>query len=620
MPDINLYDETGRLYKPSQGEKRSPDYESEFNSVREALTAWRFAMREMNPFMLSQQENVDFMANRQWTDVELAHYRKSARMPLTINVMQTYGAHVSGMMRINKSGVNVIPIDQKTDPIQADTASKLIKHIEYNAKAELHDSLVFQDGLNGMGVWHIISEYQSNPLGNVRLERVNPFNVVFDTESIDPLLGDCNWCARIAYFRVKDLMNNKRWYSKINNLDFSEEAARRWVDELTKTIPMFVNNSNDVIDYQEGRYGVIEFFQREIHEELYIYDKYTGRELDRFNGRVQDISDFQQLYDMMVLPKQQKYIRKKTMLPYGFIVLEDDLRKTEYFDYVPFFSMRQGNKMPYAASFNGKMVGLQRRLNMRMSNMEEIIIRSLRGGFWIHENGDGKGESLLTEINQNAQKIGKSYVVSGGPGMEPKPITPSDMIGGLHYLEQDHLDRFREVTGLSVAPYGGTEQSGESGIHRAQRREESQTTIFPVLDDYNHAMALSRQIALERKIDMLTIPIVMTIVGENDPNPQYMQLTEEMIKYLKNVGKFDIRINRSPFDLERKANEQKERIGLTEFTNNQYGPGLIEPGDLWTGSSLPDAHELGKKINERWMAQSKMMAAKEEEQLALAGG
>ena len=276
--------------------------------------------------------------------------------------------------------------------------------------------------------------------------------------------------------------------------------------------------------------------------------------------------------------------------------------------------------MPFSASFNGKMVGLQRKLNMRMSNIEEIIIRSTRGGFWIYDDSMGNGEALLTEMNENIQKIGTSYLVKGGKGNEPQPITPNNMIAGLQYLEKDHLDRFREVTGLSVAPYGGTEQSGESGIHRAQRREESQTTIFPVLDDYNHAMALSRQVALERKVKMLTIPIVMTIVGENDPNPQYMQLTEEMIKYLKNVGKFDIRINRSPFDLERKANQQEERIGLTDFTNKQYGPGLIEPGDLWTGSSLPDSHELGKKINERWHARNKMEVAEQDEQLALSGG
>lgn len=577
------------------GTSGSEKLSGDLKLIEKCLRLREYGQDEYYPFFVRQNTCRRFINDDQYADNDKSYFKSQNRAGLTINIMASYSNQTEGMMRSGRSYSKISPGDEFTDESTAEMASNLLQHVNHQNRRSTIDNLVFNDGLNGKGDWNVYGTYEFNPLGDVKIERDNPYATIYDPESLDPLQHDLKWQMTVPYFTANELL--EKYPDKVRQLNFSKVERESWYTELQEMMPMFLNQSSVLVDQRNGLYAVIELHER-IWKRVWVIIDNTGSQLGTFNKDPKYIPAYQNISGNIVLPIKKSFIKKTCVLPYKNINLS--MTEKPYYNYphISYLSQRKGNKIPDCSSFNYRTVGLQREVNMRRSNQQEAIIRSLRGGYWIYENGNN-GEALLRKINQDGSKIGKSYVIKGPPGTEPKPIQGGEVLKGLHYLEQGAVDYFRIVTGLDVQPFGG-QKSGESGAHRALLQEETATTMFPMLEDFNNQKTLVDETVLERKIEQLTFPVMLRIKGESGDYEQ-VQLDMENIHKLKSSKKFDIRVNEGPYAVKRRLDEQDERIFLTEFTNKVYGPGLTMPGDIWRGSSLQDADKQGSVVDERYM-------------------
>jgi len=592
---VKLYDDGGMGYNPN---RESGTYSADDRKkVQKVLKLWDYGNQEYSQFFSRQEQVIDFLADRQWTGEELKYFSRQRRAPLTINIMRTYAMHVMVMQRLTRSDVKVDPVDQNTDPELADIASKLIKHVNHENRKERINSRIFNDGLCGKGDWYIYEDFMEDPLGRVVIERMNPFATVHDPDFIDPRMKDCKWQNVTKYFTAKELKD--RFPKAIGNLDFNKQDIDDWWQDLTGVLPSYIGKQETLVDFKNGTYAVNTLFERIFKQQLYMI-RNNGEMVGEFPLGRDKVNRFHELYpDIYIIGKQKQYMKRSTVLPYHYTVLEEDIKPYSCYPVIPFVSLRQGQRIPGCTSYNYSMIGLQREVNMRYSNQMDAVVMSLRGGFWIPEDG-GKGKILLKRINKDGHKIGQSYVI--GNGGEPKPIMSANILGNLHHLEEGAVQYFELVTGLSVQAFGGNDQSGESGVHRQQRREETQTTLYPILDDFNEVEAYVDEATLERKVSQLNIPTAIRIIGDDGTTPEFMQLTTEMIENLKSVQKFDIRIDEGPFNITQKQTELEEQIMLDDITANTHAgmaSSLIAPGDKYKKSNLPDGRDIGDAMNAR---------------------
>ena len=597
-----LYDDAGKPYNPSM----NPEQQLVEKVLRIALQSSKIYF----PFFKRQYLTHNFINDRQYTEQEERDFMYLSRIPLTLNIMDTYNKQVMGMMRSNRSGVIVSPVDQNTDPSTAELAQHIIDYMGFMNRIEMVENNVFNDGMCGMGVGHIYEDFTEDPVyGEVKIERVNPYNTFFDCESIDPLYRDMRHVTSLRYFTADEL--RAKWSKAVGKLNFDETEYECWWQEMQDMLPMWRGEQSTFVDQKNGLYAVIELEERKSKREIIIVDPNSGQTVGRFDREPAELGAFMQQTGMVVKWANTKYIEKTHVMPYNLTFLEQVKEPYSNFSYIPFLSVRNGQKLPDCTSYNYRMVGLQRKINMRHTNIEEIVIRSIRGGFWVYT--EGGGQALIEEMNANGSKIGRNYLVKGVPGNEPRPIMPNNIIGGLQYLEENELGLFQQVTGLSAQPFGGKTQPSESGVHRAQVREETQTTLYPTIDDFNDYRAIIAETMLERKIAQLELPWAIRLEGKE--GSEFVQVTEQDIQKLKGSRKFDIRIAQSPFMLQRKMDEQEERLMLTDYTSKTFGPGLTMPGDIWRGSRLPDGKEQGDAIDQRYLEAQELQT-----QMMLGGG
>jgi len=598
---VKLYDDEGSSYNPAFSRKDGSGYGlDDRKKVEKVLRLWDYGNREYADFFLRQEQCQEFLADRQWTDEELKYFNKQRRAPLTINIMRTYAMQVQGLHRSSRSDVKVDAVDQGTDPQLADIAHKLISHVNHANRKERVNARIFNDGMSGKGDWYIYEDFHNDPLGEVIIERMNPFATVHDPEFLDPRMKDCKWQIVTKYFTAREL--KARYPDAVKSLQFTRSDIEDWWEDLTGILPMYQGNQGNLVDFKNATYAVNIEYERTQRKQLYMI-RNNGELLGEFPLSKDKISRFHELYpDIYVIGRQKEYMSKSVVLPYGYKILEEDETPHSCYPVIPFTSLRQGLKIPQCSSYNYSMVGLQREVNMRRSNQMEAVIKSIRGGFWIPEDS-GKGAILLKQINKDGHKIGQSYIV--GNAGEPKPIMAANVINGLHYLEEGAVHYFELVTGLSVQSFGGNDQPGESGVHRQQRREETQTTLYPMIDDFNEVEAYVDEATLERKINQLNIPTAIRIIGEDGITPEFVELTESMIKDLKNVQKFDIRIDEGPFNITQKQSELDEMVSLDEITVSTHGgmsAQLIDPGLKYRASDLPNGRKIGDDVSKRHIA------------------
>lgn len=589
---MNLYTAEGRPYDPAGGEPKSDDQ----LKVAKSLQLWDYMNREYSQFFQRQLNVEKALADDPWTSDEKNHYRKQKRDMLHIPIMRVYEMQISGIQRSVRSDYRVDPTDQKTDPEIAEMAGKLLNGIAYDNSMAVADSQVFNNGMSGLGNYHVYESFENDPLGEMLVKSADPWSVLYDPEYREMDETDCRYLEVIRYMTAEQLRS--KFQDKVRHLRFTKEEMDTWWGDMQEMIAKAFTIAGFIVDKQNGLYSVIELHERKESREYVIVHSEKGTVIANLGGRIPR-SQINLIHAAMpfayVRNITRKYIKITTVLPYTNVVLDERVEPFEDYSYSPYLSRRRGDtRIPKCSSYNYGMLGLQRETNLRHSNQQEYIVRSLRGGYWVFDR------ETLQEIDKHGHKIGKSYFISE-KGKEPVAINPPNLSLGLQYLEEGSIRMFTLITGLDVQPMGKSEFAGESGYHAQIKREQSQTTIYPMLEDFDHCRAHVGKNMLTRALNMIKTPRFVRIVGK-EGEIDFLYVADYMINNMKDVLRWDVRIEEGPFITTQKRERQESKILLFDKIVANYGPEVIAPGDFIRDSDLPNSEDLAEKADDRWIA------------------
>ena len=567
------------------------------DKVWKVLRIFQSYSQAYKPIFNIQKQCIDVLNDRHWTQEELNYAAKQNRTLLTINVTRPYSMQVAGMQRMSRTDMSVEPVDMKGDPKVADFAQKILQGIDYTNRQDIGDSLWFQDGMSGIGNMETYINqppYSDEPFGEVISRRCEPGGVMHDIECWDPMMTDCKAMIRMVYMWPDDIRDK---YGKAAALRFDDSEYDYWSNWISASpIPGFNTELNPPTRLN-GKYIVMELYERKRRITRKIIDKQSGMVLGAFDWPNGTSKQFEEMFPQYrIVAVGTPVMRTTAIMPYYYTILSEAEEEFFYYPCTPFASIRNGARLHEASSYNYSMLGLQTKLNIHNSNIEEYVTRSIRGGYWVFTQGvDGK--ALMMRMDEFGHRIGQNFEIDGPPGSQPAPITPVNILPGEAFLADKDLAYFERVTGLNaVAVNGGNDQPGESGKHRAQRREESQTTLYQIIDDFNHMRSVHKSAVLERAMSILNPMQAVRIIGE-DGNATYLTLAADVIQNLRQVTKWDIRILNGPFATSQKEVEKETMLDLTEITG-KYLPEAVAPilPRIWRQSGLKDADDIANEI------------------------
>jgi hypothetical protein len=253
-------------------------------------------------------------------------------------------------------------------------------------------------------------------------------------------------------------------------------------------------------------------------------------------------------------------------------------------------------RLPYASSYNNSNIGLQREINLRISQMQEEAARALLGG-----NKGIKGDPLLVKkLNDSPLKIGEWTDLADNAQIVDmfEDRTAPEAIKGLHDTSIALLERKTAFASLSQ---GGQDQEGESGYHRELRQQESKTTVLPFIDEFRVQCTMVVKSRFERGIPLLTGGRIMRITG--DPvTPETVQTANMLAENLKSVRRFDVLAD-SPFTTTQELADHVKKMDVIQTIvslDPQAAAFEIDPGeDIIRGSGIQDEESLAKRFSAR---------------------
>lgn len=598
MSQITLYSDGGQPLKPEEAAQVGNWGAGDQRDALKIMTAVDYGLREMTPFWMRQAETMDFKNDRPWNGKELAYFASQRRVPVSVNIMRPAIMHVSGLQRSSRSEIKVDPVDNVADPAVATMASDLVNGSDYESQIAIVESIVFNDGLCGIGNYHV-SESISDSIPSIISERDEPYQVIYDPDYVNPLMKDCRWKARLFYFRSDEI---KRRFPKARNVAFNDDEGKDWWKSLNTTKSPLTYVKSRLQDRSNDTWLVIEMTERVKSVKYVMLDGDTGMNYGEFKGGADEAQMIRAINPAAVFKyvEEESFV-KTTLLPYCYTILDKVEEPYRYWDNIPFLSLRDGQRIPQCSSYNYGMVGLQREKNVRRSKLLEAVMRSVSGQFWIQRTSGSK--TLLTQLNADGWKLGQSYEYDG---VLPAPIFSSEGIQYIHMLEQGSLDDFQNYTGKSVVPVANSGYSGEAASHLRQVIEQQQMLLYPILDDHDQARVLRAHAVLERRIAQLDIPQAIRVASRNQSDPAFINITREVIDQLKgSYGKglqfSGIRVENGPFVTTQKRIEQDQRRADIEFATKTWGAEVVTPGTFLRGCDLPDAPEMADQADKIWV-------------------
>ena len=148
-----------------------------------------------------QERDMQFVVGDQWDADELNERQNNARPSYTINRIMPFLRVVSNEMRDNIPAIEVMPSGDGSEVETAQVITNLIRAIEQDSNAaSAYANAGFYQTAIGEGYWRISSRYiDENSFDQELVIKAidNPFNVLFDENSVEPDGRDSNVCLII---------------------------------------------------------------------------------------------------------------------------------------------------------------------------------------------------------------------------------------------------------------------------------------------------------------------------------------------------------------------------------------------------------------------------------------
>jgi hypothetical protein len=417
------------------------------NDSIEATTIWRTELRD----------DYNVMECNQWL-AETHERQLKDGMPIrTINKLSPVIDAVSGFEIQNRSAVKYVPRVSEPEKIgYSDMLNDTVKYIENESQSAFHNTEAFKDMLIcGVGVTDTTINYDDNPDGEVKIERIFPYFVLWDITARAKNLEDANWVIRAKIVDkelIGTLLNEDKDDDKVEEdidlayysggatdgrfLDFFDTVATtkslaiiyeyQWRDKVP-----FYRVENPLIGFTGN--PLDPYIQQVLAFAKMMQEKYrVNLATDRiFSINKEDYKEIKGIFEALDLPF--KTVKQKKFKYYRATVIGDKvLNKSENFSQTGFsLKFMTGKFSETRQYFYGMLRAAkepQRLLNQSISDYEGFLRTIPKGGVEIESDAVPNMQAFV-ETYTKAREV-TIYNPGGLAKTRPKvsPPVPSGLL------------------------------------------------------------------------------------------------------------------------------------------------------------------------------------------------
>ena len=475
----------------------------------------------------------DFFAGLQWDQNDLALLKAQRRPALTINKIISTISNVMGEQIFNRTDIAFKPRNEGATSEVADALTKVFMQIADNNQLSWARSDVFTDGIvTSRGFFDVRLDFTDSLRGEVRIEQLNPKNVLIDADAdeYDPDKWNdvliTKWMSpdqiELLYGKADAELLRSRTDSyypygydsiDINRDRFGSARAIGW--PLNTVTQQEYNNVRNI--------RVIERQWKKLDKVLHFVDLETGDTrvvpTDWDDGRIA-----QHLQANPQLATTKKLIQRiRWTVIADNVVLHDDWSPYKHFTVVPYFPyFRRGRTVGLVEN----LLGPQELLNKVSSQELHVVNTSANSGWKVKRNA--LTNMSTAELEQRGAQSGLVVELDDINNIEK--IQPNQTPTGLDRVSYKAEEHIKSISGVSDYMQGFARE--DVAAKSVQTNKQSgQANLAKVMDNMNRSdfilartvLDLVQEYYTEQRLLYITTDRLMNTTEQmtvNQPTPE----------------------------------------------------------------------------------------------------
>lgn len=431
-------------------------------------------------------DDLKFLLGEQWSESDVNKRNAEGKPCLTENRLLPFAHQVINDIRQSRPAINVVPVDNNSDPETAKILRGIIRNIEVQSSADnVYDTAAWNALASGYGWIRVNTKYVSNDSFDQELELIRIPD--FQSVMIDPNSKQMDGSDADYGFIFEDISREafEALYPDAQPVSFKDKSAHNWCTENTVRI--------------------CEYFYKEYTEKtIYLTE----------SGEVVEEKPENPIQERVVKIPSVKWCK---------ITAEEILEKTdwlgEYIPLVPVYGEEvwvDGKRECYSLVHQAK--DPQRRYNYWLTANTEIIALAPKSPFV------GVAGQFATDAKRWARANNESYpyleydAVEIAPGVfAPPPQRQSPPMGSPSMFQEmmAAADGIKATLGMFNASLGqaGNETSGRAIL---ARQAEGDNATFHFVDNLQSAIRHVGRICIDLIQKLYKAPRIERIIGEDD--------------------------------------------------------------------------------------------------------
>jgi len=526
----------------------------------------------------------DFFRGQQWNPIDVAMLKMARRPALTINKILSTISNVMGEQIQNRTDISFQP--RSGAPVEtAETLTKVFRQIADSNQLDWKRSDVFCDGIiTSRGFFDTRLDFTDAMSGEVRIERLNPKNVLIDPDAEDYDPDTWNDVITTKWVTWQDV-----------EMLYGKDKAEGLKGRGTSMFPY----GYDSIDHERDRFGrpnsdnlyisagsdtsvqrnvrLIERQYRELSRQEHFVDLATGdlRPVPD-NWSKQRIAMAQQQFNLGLTKKMVKRI--KWVVTADNEVLHEEWSPYKHFTVVPYF--------PYFR--HGKTIGLvenlldpQEYLN-KVTSQELHVINTTANSGWKVKSG-ALTNMTIEELEQRGAETGLVVELNDMDGLDK--ILPNQTPSGLDRFSYKAEEHIKSISGVSDYQTGNAREDVSAKAVALNQNRGAITLAGPSDSLQRTDYFLARNV-LSMVQEFYTEPRIMNITSNrltgdteevqvNTPDPYTGSIVHDLT-----IGEYDVIVANTPARETLEDSQFEQAISLREMGVNIPDETLIENSRL----------------------------------------
>lgn len=523
-------------------EANTSDGEASFGELDKQLKSWfRYDMSHVSKWRSEAKEDFEFYAGDQWSAEDLAYLREHKRPTMSHNMIGRLVNAIVGSEINNRREVRYVP-REAGDALPNELLSSAGEWFRDETNAEDEESDAFEDTvICGMGWTDTRLDFETDPDGAPKIERIDPLEMVWDCNAVKPNLEDAqrvfrvremSWQAAQDMFPDENKVDLNAAWVRSTGGDKKEPHDQDDADRYTSTQDDYANAG-----FMQKKCLIVE--ARWFEKETYYRgpDLMNPQAVKEYDERQVKLLEKQYPGFPSVKQTRKKVVRAfigrkvlgkpdKPMVPAGLLGWECI---TGYRDKVnaQFYGIVRAAKDP------------QRWSNKWLSQTVHILNTLAKGGIMAERDAfDDVREAEESWARSDAITYMKPGSLSGqNPKIAPKPT--GQFPAGFFTLYQNSQEAVTQVTGLSPE-FLGTREVDQAGVLEYQRRQSSLNLLASLFNSLRRYRKRQGKTLLFLIQEHLADGRLIRIIGED--KRQYVPLTKDAVANRQ----YDIIVDDSP--------------------------------------------------------------------------